>query len=423
MKFIKYYVAIIVFLLASFSFVYAINPTSQEPMSDSNELDTEPTLEIENDIILDAEKIISEATKDKKVKVLTFASNFIPEDAYSTIIDSVISGNNIGDKLTLLEYASKNETDYSEYIFEALMSDSAYAVRDFDLYTCGLIKNPVLLDEAREALADKDYYVRARAAWYLAQIEDVAYLDKIEGNIANESGWCALRFAQSASILGSQNAKSYLKSKSLDGKNVKMQAYALSMLLESGDNSAIDPLLKLTGIFDDRASSIAFEALAKYLPENSKALPYVIAKGDVSSLKISLKRILNSELAVPILNRAINLTDKKTAEFLSSIISRGKSKDFFLTALRSDDDYLKELLPEGLLLAASIDRENGLLLAREIIKTNCKNDKIINICMDIIGDYGDYSDLPILEGYFKQGGDIALISAATVLKIKNQIKK
>ena len=425
LKFLKYYITIIVFIIASFSFLSVMSFKSLaqfQSLPEPTET-TEPIEPLDNEsdnIIIKAEKIISNAAKNKNPEVLRLAAEFVAQDEFSSIIDSVVSGNKIGNKMILLEYAQKDESEYCEYIFESLMSDRVYAVRDFALYTCGLIKNPVLLDEAREAIEDKDYYIRVRAVWYLAQINDNKSLNNIEGRIANETGWRALKFAQSAFILGSDNAESYLKSKALDGKNVKIQSYALSMLLEAGDTSAIEPLIKLTNNFDDRASAIAFEALAKYLPEDSPALPYVIAKGDVPSIKIVLKRLANFNNAVPLLNRAINLTEARRAEFFASIISKAKSNEFFLNVLASDDIYIKEIIPEGLMLAVSIDKENGQTIVKNILKTSIKNEKIITVCIDILGNYGNTEDLQILEKYLEYDDNIAINSATAILKIVNR---
>ncbi len=382
----------------------------QEPAQENNP---------QSGIIEKAEALIKKETELLSPEVLLY--QYVDADTTENIIFEILAENSINGKITLVQAFSQGSLKYDENrIPPLLISDKAYVIRDRILSCCATNKDPVLIPYAQNAIYDDDYYIRARAVWYLAKMGAVESLQEIERGIANESGWCALRFAQSAMLLGSANAKTFLKNKSLNVENSKIQAYALSMLLEAGDYSAIDPLVKLCGNFDDRASAISYEAIAKYLPqEKTDILARALAKGDTVSSCIILDRLSAFEEPEKIIKKALPDSDKRKAALLKGIITDAdKSEESFLNAVKSD--YTIEMTAASLKLSAAINHQNGLSLARKLIEK--KHNRAITVqCLEIICKYGNEQDLLLLSPFLEQEDTgIALCAADAVLSINKK---
>ena len=423
MKFLKYYIPVIVLIIIFSSFLSAQTaPLVTLPLSEESEESKEHNY---SDIIKKAESLLTNAKTTKNPFLLLCCPDCLKDNNIAEIINSVNNGNDLSRKINLLKSIDNiPNKSLKEQVLLNSVNDISYAIRDLSLYICGLNQDPILLEKARTLIDDEDYYIRARAAWYLAKLKDRQSLNKIESKIASETPYTALRFAQSAFILGSVNAGSYLKSKSIDPKNTKIRAYALFMLLESGDISVIDSLLNLTNNFDDRAADIAFEALSKYSPDNRKdVFAQTLAKGNINCAKKILERLKKSDNAVPIINMAINLSEKKRFSFFSGVISKTKSEESYINALK--DDSLKELIPQALEVTEKLDNETALNVSREILKNINKkaknNDEIIEKAIDIISKSGSEADIELLAKYMDFNENISIKASCVIYKISSNL--
>ncbi len=220
-------------------------------------------------------------------------------ELYGICEDALLHGN-VYDRMQVLQtlIRSRNRTDYTDRLYDALLRDSAYVIRERSIYHLSLDGESSHIPVFRKALSDEDYYVRAQAAKALGRCGDKDSIPVLRQHLIKENGWTMLCFAQALTMLGDDKGRSVLLTATSDAISAQRRAYGVAMRYEAGDLSLLPTLISMLNERDDRAREIVYRYLARLAPPEEKVVfSDILAHGDMISLKMALERL--SELSPP----------------------------------------------------------------------------------------------------------------------------